>query len=169
VRDLLSWCIRFSADDEALPTLTRLGIYFRAPEFAEEAVSACEVVLPACCFTRKLVPQRLRVPISAMFLQLIRNPATQENAIRARVDHMLAEWHRHPSSFGREMDAPSILQNGRFVQRVGELVRSGLLDACGDREALAKFAMWVDCWSPASKERLTDDHRGIVANLRTAG
>lgn len=165
VRDVLAWCPRFPQQVESLWALARIAAHFRAPELAEDALVACEAVIPEACARGKSLPKSLRVPLCGMFLQLIGNPALVESPLRERVNALLAGWLRHPSSFGPDLDTPRILQNRRLLHRVAELLDTGILHLHDDHAALRRFAAWVGCWPSTGRARLTEADQALLVRI----
>ena len=81
------------------------------------------------------------------------------------VDELLAAWLRHPRSFGSLHTTPAAFQRESFVQRLGDLLGWNALDLHRDRDALRRFAEWVNTWNPRNKFRSRRALQALARNF----
>jgi len=154
VRDVLTWCQKFPADEDALWRLKQLGGHLLREEIAEEVCSTSETVLSPLIFHDVHPATVARDQIAGLLCYLIRASALRSGQLRNRVDALILTWLRNPSSFGDDPKPHINLQRLGYVQRVVDLVVSGALSVTEDREPLERFLRWVDSWEPERKSQL---------------
>jgi hypothetical protein len=143
VRDILNWCLKFPANEDALWRLTRLKSHLLVEEVAEEVCAASESVL-GWRLSRGEVKPDDGEKITNLFYFLISSLALRDGEFRRRVDALLLRWLRHPSSFGDAPKPHRSIQRARYMSRVIEMVKSGALSETEDRDTLGRFMRWVN-------------------------
>ena len=154
VRDILTWCQSFPADEDALWRLTQLGRHLLREEMAEEACSTSETVLRPLILHDVHPTTVARGQIATLLCYLISAAGLHSGQLRNRVDALLLMWLRNPTSFGDDPKPHINLQLPHHVQRVVDLVVSGALSVTADPEPLERFLRWVDSWEPERKSQL---------------
>ncbi len=146
-RETLAWCRDNPGDPEALPRLNTVLELVRDPALAKDVLAASEAV------TRHVIGDAAPSPATHAHMTVLMALLLEYEPARDGVDALFAEWLRHPRSYGPAHATPAAFQRESFVQRLGDLLGWGTLDVRRDREALTRFAHWVDAWAPKNKFR----------------
>ncbi len=154
VKDILHWCSKFSADEDALWRLTQLGNHLLHEEVAEDVCAASEALLGPRVSGTVPLPPVVRGQVTALLSFLVTARGLHSGELRRRVDALLLTWLRNPASFGTEPKPHPQIQRKSYVQRVVDLLVSGALDLSSDREALKRFLQWVNMWEAERKSRV---------------
>jgi hypothetical protein len=154
VKDILHWCSKFTADDDALWRLTQLGNHLLNEQVAKEVCAASEAVLGPRLSGCIPLPPATKGLITTLLSYLVRARNLQSGELRSRVDALLLTWLRNPASFGTEPKPHPLIQRKSYVQRVVDLLVSGALDLSSDREALKRFLHWVSTWEGDWKSKV---------------
>jgi hypothetical protein len=161
VKDILHWCSKFSADEDALWRLTQLGKHLLNEQVAEEVCAASEAVLGPRLSGNIPLPPVTKGQITTLLSYLVSARNLQSGELRSRVDALLLTWLRNPASFGTEPKPHPLTQRKSYVQRVVDLLVSGALDLSSDRETLERFLRWVNTWEGEWKSKV----RGTLVRL----
>ncbi|HWS89157.1 MAG TPA: hypothetical protein VN282_19450 [Pyrinomonadaceae bacterium] len=151
VKNVLNWCRKFSANEDAIWRLRQLGRHLLGEEVAEEVCAASEAVLGTLLSRNASLPQAVNEQTTALFSFLITAPGLHTDSLRGRVDELLLRWLRHPYSYGDSARPHQNNQRRNYVQRVVDLVNAGALSVSEDREALRRFLCWVNNWDEDEK------------------
>lgn len=145
-RRLLHWCRDHASADDALETLVELGTFLERPELAKDVLVAAEAVT-APVLAMEAPSPALNAAMVVLLSHLLEVPSERD-----AVDKLLAAWLRHQASFG-DKPSPGAFQRAELVQRVGDMLGWGTLSLEKDREALGRFALWVNNWNLRHKYR----------------
>jgi hypothetical protein len=146
-RETLAWCRENPADPTALPRLNTVLELVHDPALAKEVLAAGEAV------TRHAIGDEAPKPATHAHMTVLMALLLEYEPTRDGVDALFVEWLKHPRSYGPAHATPPNFQREAFVQRLGDLLGWGALDARNDRDALTRFAQWVDGWTPKNKFR----------------
>ncbi len=146
-RDTLAWCRENPGDPGALPRLNTVLELVHDPVLAKEVLAAGEAV------TRHAIGDEAPRPATHAHMTVLMALLLEYEPTRDGVDALFVEWLKHPRSYGPAHATPPNFQREAFVQRLGDLLGWGSLDVRADRDALTRFAQWVDGWTPKNKFR----------------
>ncbi len=146
-RDTLAWCRENPGDPGALPRLNTVLELVHDPALAKEVLAAGEAV------TRHAIGDEAPRPATHAHMTVLMALLLEYEPTRDGVDALFVEWLKHPRSYGPAHATPPNFQREAFVQRLGDLLGWGSLDVRADRDALTRFAQWVDGWTPKNKFR----------------
>lgn len=146
-RETLAACRDNPADPESLPKLNTVLQLVHDPSLAKEVLAAGDAIIRAT-LADPSPPPAVHAHMTVLFALLL-----EYDAARDPVDALFAEWLRHPMSYGPAHATPPDYQREAFVQRLGDMIGWGAVDLKRDREALTRFAWWVDTWTPKNKFR----------------
>ncbi len=146
-RDTLAWCRDNPGAAEALPRLNTVLELVHDPALSKDVLAAGSAV------TRAVIADASPAPAAHAHMTVLMALLLEYEPTRDGVDSLFVEWLRHPSSYGPAHATPATFQRDTFVQRLGDLLGWGTLDVRSDRDALTRFAQWVDTWAPKNKFR----------------
>ncbi len=146
-RDTLAWCRANPGDAEALPRLNTVLELVHDPALSKDVLAAGSAV------TRAVIADASPAPAAHAHMTVLMALLLEYEPTRDGVDALFVEWLRHPRSYGPAHATPATFQRDTFVQRLGDLLGWGTLDVKSDRDALTRFAQWVDTWAPKNKFR----------------
>ncbi|HZH29194.1 MAG TPA: hypothetical protein VEY11_00250 [Pyrinomonadaceae bacterium] len=162
IKNILNWCRKFAADEDALWRLLHLRLHFSNSEIAEELCSTVEVVFQHRFLSNEPPEHEAKNLITSLFSFLIGELNFRAGTLRERIDDLLLAWLRHPASYGVHPQPHPRLQRAHHVWRVAFLITSGALDISVDRASLERFLRWVNVWDAEKKERIIQ----TLADLR---
>lgn len=147
-RDTLAWCRdRTPATPRRCPRLNTVLELVHDPALSEDVLAAGSAV------TRAVIADASPAPAAHAHMTVLMALLLEYEPTRDGVDALFVEWLRHPRSYGPAHATPATFQRDTFVQRLGDLLGWGTLDVKSDRDALTRFAQWVDTWAPKNKFR----------------
>jgi hypothetical protein len=163
VKAILSWCLKFSDNEDVLWRLTQLGRHLLRRDAAEEVCATSEAILNLRLSDEAELTPVIKGQGTTLLAYLIEAPGLRIGHLRNRVDNLLLRWLRHPASFGTDPMPHRNVQRYSYVERIADLVDSGALSVVEDREALKRFMLWVDNWEPRWKLAV----RPLIADLES--
>lgn len=157
--DALKWCGEHPAEETAVETLNAVFTLIRDPEVRPLWIATVRAVVLAIAQVPDLTPA-LHAHMTVLVANLL-----ELSTDSAMVDELLAAWLRHPKSFGSLHTTPAAFQRETFVQRLGDLLGWNALDLHRDRDALRRFADWVNTWNPRNKFRSRRALQALARNF----
>lgn len=157
--DALVWCREHPSEETAVETLNAVFTLIRDPEVGPAWIAAVRVVVLAIARVPDPTPA-LHAHMTVLVANLL-----ELSTDSAMVDELLAAWLRHPKSFGSLHTTPAAFQRETFVQRLGDLLGWNALDLHRDRDALRRFAEWVNTWNPRNKFRSRRALQALARNF----
>lgn len=157
--DALGWCREHPSEETAVETLNAVFTLIRDPEVRPAWIAAVRVVVLAIAQVPEPTPA-LHAHMTVLVANLL-----ELSTDSAMVDELLAAWLRHPKSFGSLHTTPAAFQRETFVQRLGDLLGWNALDLHRDRDALRRFADWVNTWNPRNKFRSRRALQALARNF----
>jgi hypothetical protein len=157
--DALTWCGEHPAEETAVETLNAVFTLIRDPEVRPLWIATVRTVVLAIAQVPDPTPA-LHAHMTVLVANLL-----ELSTDSAMVDELLAAWLRHPKSFGSLHTTPAAFQRETFVQRLGDLLGWNALDLHRDRDALRRFADWVNTWNPRNKFRSRRALQALARNF----
>ena len=157
--DALVWCTAHPTEDTAVETLNTVYTLIHDAAVRAPWIAAARAVVEAVAQLPEPTPA-LHAHMTVLFAHLL-----ELSTDSAMIDGLLAAWLRHPKSFGGEHTTPASYQRESFVQRLGDLLGWNSLDPVADRDALRRFAEWVDSWNPRNKFRSRRALQALARNF----
>ncbi len=169
VKDILKWCRKFPDHEDAIWRLTHLNGHLLNEEIGGEVISTSEIVLSSLILNKKPLRLGLRNQITILFSYLISSPKLSSNQLKNRVDTLFIAWIRYPSSFGGDLFPNISIQQLVYVERVVNLLDSGVLDLSADRSSIERFLYWVNNWKSERKSQLLSTFESLKHKYPTEG
>lgn len=157
--DALNWCREHPSEETAVETLNAVFTLIREPEVRPAWIAAVRDVVLAIAQVPDPTPA-LHAHMTVLVANLL-----ELSTDSAMVDELLVAWLRHPRSFGGLHTTPAAFQRESFVQRLGDLLGWSALDLHRDRDALRRFAEWVNTWNPRNKFRSRRALQALARNF----
>ncbi len=157
--DALNWCREHPSEETAVETLNAVFALIRDPEVRPAWIATVRTVVLAIAQVPEPTPA-LHAHMTVLVANLL-----ELSTDSAMVDELLAAWLRHPRSFGSLHTTPAAFQRESFVQRLGDLLGWNALDLHRDRDALRRFADWVNTWNPRNKFRSRRALQALARNF----
>jgi hypothetical protein len=157
--DALSWCREHPSEETAVETLNAVFTLIRDPEVRPAWIAAVRVVVLAIAQVPDPTPA-LHAHMTVLVANLL-----ELSTDSAMVDELLVAWLRHPKSFGSLHTTPAAFQRESFVQRLGDLLGWNALELHRDRDALRRFAEWINTWNPRNKFRSRRALQALARNF----
>lgn len=146
-RETLAWCRDNPTDPEALHKLNTVLQLVHDPVLGPDVIAASEAV------TRPAVADQAPSPAVHAHMTVLVALLLEYEPQRDAVDAIFVAWLRNPGSYGGARATPPAFQKQHFVQRLADLLGWGTLDVQKDKQSLARFAAWVNTWTPKNKHR----------------
>ncbi len=157
--DALNWCHEHPSEETAVETLNAVFTLIRDPAVRPAWIATVRVVVLAISQVPDPTPA-LHAHMTVLVANLL-----ELSTDSAMVDELLVSWMRHPKSFGSLHTTPAAFQRETFVQRLGDLLGWNALELHRDRDALRRFADWVNTWNPRNKFRSRRALQALARNF----
>jgi hypothetical protein len=161
-RETLTNCSNNAADPESLPRLNTILQLVRDPRLSTNIVAASKAVI------EHVAADASPTPATHAHMMVLVTLLLDEDRERDAIDPLIALWMRHPQSFGPAHATPPEYQREALVQRVGDLLGWGTLSLQTDRDALQRFAQWVNTWTPKNKIRARRSLDAVRRNFQAS-
>jgi hypothetical protein len=150
IEDVLYWCTRFPANEDALWRFTSLGGNLVREGLGEPLLEAAQALFHELHADARGIT---REQITALTSFLVDSPDLIAAPHRDAVDELILAWLRHPASFGVVPKPHPTVQRVSYLRRILALAQDGHVDAASDGESLLRFSAWIDEWDSEWADR----------------